>query len=63
MRTYPQDLKSKTDLGGIVYENFLEEELVKPIYEFAKSVTETSSKKQEPKTYDQTINGPIYSNI
>ena len=52
MRTYPQDLKSKTDLGGIVYENFLEEELVKPIYEFAKSVTETSSKKQEPKTYD-----------
>ena len=38
------------------------EGLVKPTYEFAKSVTETSSKEQEPKTYDEAINDPVYTN-
>ena len=32
------------------------------MYKFAKSVTEINSKIQEPKTYDEPINNPIYEN-
>lgn len=32
------------------------------MYEFAKSVTEISSKMQEPKTYNKAINNLIYGN-
>ena len=38
------------------------EGLVRPAQEFAKSVTETSSKVREPKTYDKAINDPISGN-
>ena len=38
------------------------EGLVQSMQEFANSVIKTSSKMQEPKTYDQAINSPIYSN-
>lgn len=34
--------------------------LVKPEYEFAKSVTRTSSKVDEPLTYNETLNNSIY---
>ena len=35
---------------------------VQSMQEFAKSVIETSSKMREPKTYDEAINSPMYSN-
>lgn len=56
------DPKPKTDLGGTLDKNRLGDGLVRPVREFAKSVTETSSKVQEPKTYDETINDPIHGN-
>lgn len=34
----------KTDLGEILGKNSLQDGLVKPVYKFAKSVTETRSK-------------------
>lgn len=54
--------KLRTDLGGILGKNLLSERLVKPMHEFAKSVTETSSKMQESKTYNKAINNPIHRN-
>lgn len=41
--------------------NFLDR-LVKFIYKFAKSVTKTSSKIQELKTYNQTISNFVHAN-
>lgn len=52
----------RIDLGGISGKNPLEDELVRSAYEFAKSVTKTSSKIREPKTYNEAINDPIYGN-
>ena len=62
----PQDRfviqRPRTDLGGTIGENLLDR-LVRPAYiEFAKSVTETSSKVREPKTYNKTISKSIYGN-
>lgn len=56
------DLKLKTDLGGTLGKNLLRNRLVRLARKFAKSVTETSSKVQKPKTYDKAINDPIYRN-
>lgn len=50
IKTDPQDPKPKTDLGRTIGKNLLGEQLVKPMYEFAKLITETNSKVQEPKT-------------
>lgn len=54
--------KPRTDLGGTSGKNPLGDGLVRPAREFAKSVTETSSQVQEPKTYDEAINDPIHGN-
>lgn len=54
------NLKSKTNLGGTLDENPLGEELVKPVYKFAKSVTKTSIKVSKPTTYDEAINNLIH---
>ena len=52
--------KSRIDQGGTSGKNPPAEGLVRPAQEFAKSVTETSSIVQEPKTYDEAINNPIH---
>lgn len=52
----------RADLGGTSSKNSLGDGLVRPAYEFAKSVTETSSKVREFKTYDEAINDPIHGN-
>ena len=50
------------DLGGTTGKN-PSDGLVRPVYlEFAKSVTETSSKVREPKTYNEVINNLIHGN-
>lgn len=56
------DPKPKTDLGGTSGKNPLGDGLVNPAREFAKSVTKTSSKVREPKTYDEAINDLIHGN-
>ena len=65
MRTeglHNQIQRPKIDLGGTSGENPSAEGLVRPVREFAKSVTETSSKVREPKTYDEAISNPIHGN-
>ncbi len=44
----PHDPKPRTDLGGTSGKNPLRDGLIRPAHEFAKSVTETSSKVREP---------------
>ena len=67
MRTEgPQDRlvtqTQRTDLGETTGKN-PSDRLVRPAQlKFAKSVTETSNKVREPKTYDETINNPIHGN-
>ena len=67
MRTEgPQDRlvtqRPRTNLGWTIGEN-LSDGLVRPVhFEFAKSVTETSSKMREPKTYNKAINDLVYEN-
>lgn len=66
MRTKdPQDPltpRLRIDLSGTTGKNPLDK-LVRPAYtEFAKSVTETSSKMREPMTYNKVISNPIYEN-
>ena len=49
--------KPRTNLVGIKNKNSpVRERLVRPIYRVAKSVTKTSSKVQEPKTFNKVIN-------
>ena len=55
------DPKLRTDLDGISGKNSADR-LVRPVQELAKSVTETSSKVQKPKTYNKAINDSIYGN-
>lgn len=63
MKIYPpRDPKPKTDLGRASGKNLLGDGLIRPAYEFAKSVTKTSSKVREPKIYDEAINNLIYGN-
>ena len=63
MKIYPLcNPKSRTDLCGISGKNLPEDGLVRPAYEFAKSVTETNSQVQESKPYDEAINDPIHGN-
>lgn len=63
MKIHPfRDLKPRTDLGGTSGVNPLGDGFVRPAYEFAKSVTETSSKVQKLKTYNEAINNPIHRN-
>lgn len=52
----------KLNLGGILGKNSLTEGLGKSMQEFAKSVTETSSKVRESKTYNETINDYVNKN-
>ena len=59
---FSHDPKPKTDLGGTSSKNPLRDGLVRPMHKFAKSVIKTSSKVQEPKTYDEVINDPIHGN-
>lgn len=54
--------KLKIDLDRTLGENLLGKRLVRYAYKFAKSVTKTSNKIYEPKTYDEAINNSIYSN-
>lgn len=54
--------KLRTHLDEISGKNSLKDRLVRLMYKFAKSITETSSKLQEPKTYNKAINHPIYRN-
>ena len=62
MRIHPShNPKSRTNLGEISGKNPADG-LVRPVRELAKSVTETNSKVQEPKTYDETINDPVHGN-
>ena len=62
MRIHPfHNLKARIDLGEISGNN-LADRLVMPTREFVKSVTETISKIQEPKTYDEAINHPVHGN-
>lgn len=61
MRTYFQNPKLKIDLGRILGKNSWDG-LVRPIWELAKLVTETSSKREEPKIYNEIINNFIYGN-
>ena len=62
MRIHPlHDPKPSTDLGGTSGKNSAEG-LVRPARELAKSMTETSSKVREPKTYDEAINNPVHGN-
>ena len=65
MRTedpHNQIKKPRTDIGGTSGKNPHTEWLVRPVHEFAKLVAETSSKVQEPKTYDEAISDPIHGN-
>ena len=57
----PHDPKPRTDLGRTSGKK-IADELVRPVRELAKSVTETSSKVREPKTYDEAINDPGHGN-
>lgn len=52
--------RAKTDWGGTLGKSSLK--LVRPIYEFAKSMTKTSSKVYELKSYNEFINDLIYGN-
>ena len=62
----PQDRlvtqRPRTNLGGTIDKN-PSNRLVRSVHlEFAKLVTETSSKVREPKIYNKTINNSIYKN-
>ena len=61
MKTHPPlDPKSRTDLGVASSKNsLLGDRLVNLVYKTARLVIETSSKVQEPKTYDKIINDPF----
>ena len=62
IRIHPShNLKLRTDLGGTSSKNPANG-LVRPAQELTKSMTETNSKVQEPKTYDEAINNPIHEN-
>lgn len=54
----PLAQRPRTNLGGISSENPLDG-LIKLVQELTKSVTETSSKMREPKTYDETVYNPV----
>ncbi|MCJ1347848.1 hypothetical protein MMC31_006078 [Peltigera leucophlebia] len=54
--------KPGTDLDGTSGKNPLGDRLVRPTRKFAKSVTKTTSKVREPKTYNEAINDPIHGN-
>lgn len=63
MRIQPSyNSKSKIDLVGTSSKNHLRDGLVRLMHKFAKSVTETNSKVQKPKTYNEAINNLIYRN-
>ena len=59
---YKQIQKPRPDLGRTSDENPPAKRLVIPALEFAKSVTETSSKVRERKTYNKEINDCIHGN-
>lgn len=53
--------RRKTDLGGTIGK-IPSERLIRPARKVAKLVTKTSSKVQEPKTYNETINNLVHGN-
>ena len=54
--------KPKIDIGETISKSLLRDKLVRYLYKFAKSVTETSNKVRKPKTYNKVINHPIHGN-
>ena len=63
MRIYPLcNPKPWTDLSRILGKNSLKNGFVKLVYKFVQSVTKTSSKVREPKTYNETIHDLIHGN-
>lgn len=56
------NLKPKTDLDRTLGKNSLRDRLVRLVPKFAKLITETSSKMQELKTYNETIKDSFYGN-
>ena len=63
MRIHPlHNLKPKTDLSRTSGNNPTDG-FIKPMQELTKSVTSTSSKVQELKTYEKAINDPVHGNI
>ena len=57
----PLARRARTDPSGTLGEN-PSDGLIRPAQELAKSVTETSSKVHEPKTYNKAVNNPINGN-
>lgn len=55
------NLELKIDLGETLNKNYLRSRLKRLLYKFAKSVTKTSSKLQESKSYNKAINDLIYN--
>lgn len=56
------DSKLNIDLDKISVKNPLGDELVRPVRKFAKSVIETNSIVQKPKTYNKANKNPIHDN-
>lgn len=54
--------KLRIDLSETSNRKTLKNESVRPVYEFAKSVTKISSKVRKPKTYKKAINDLIHGN-
>lgn len=52
----------KTDLSETTGENLLDGIIRSTYTEFVKSVTETSSKVRQPKTYNEAISNSVYRN-
>lgn len=60
---FPLDQNPKTDLSETIVENSpVIGGLIRSMYKFAKSVTETNSKVPEPRIYNKAINDLIYEN-
>lgn len=54
--------KPKTNLGWTLGKNPFVKKIVRPVYEFAKLMTEINSKMREFKTYNKSINNLIHRN-
>lgn len=58
----PHDLRPRTEQDETSGKNPQRDRLVRPAHKFAKSVTKTNSKIQEPKIYDKAIHNLIHGN-
>ena len=57
-----QDPKSKIDQNEIINKNYLRNKLIRLTYKFTKSVTKSSTKVRDLKTYNKVISDLIYGN-